>query len=119
MSKLKKIKVTEGIYWVEVPEAQLYILCGCPEDSIKHLMKRGLIVTQEKNGVNFETGPNVILLSDIAVQNGHFSNLSEFCGPQAGRRHSIPEMAGKHERRCPYETFPYQPRQANPRTRQI
>ena len=78
MSKMKKIKVTEGIFWVEVPEAQLYILCGCPGDSVKHLMKRGLIVSQEKDGVNFETGPNVILLSDIAVQNGHFSNLSEF-----------------------------------------
>jgi len=78
MSKLSKIKVTEGIYWVEVPEAQLYVLCGCPADSVKHLMKRGLIVTREENGVTFETGPNAILLSDVAVQNSHFSNLSEF-----------------------------------------
>jgi hemerythrin len=78
MSKIKKIKITEGIYWLEVPEGQLFVLCGCPEDSVKHMMKRGLIVTQEKAGIAFETGPNAILLSDITLQNGHFSNLSEF-----------------------------------------
>jgi hemerythrin len=78
MSKMNKIRITEGVYWVEVPEAQLFILCGCPEDSVKHLMKRGLIVSHEINGIHCETGPNAILLSDIALQNGHFSNLSEF-----------------------------------------
>jgi len=78
MSKISKIQVTKGIYWIEVPELDLYILCGCPADSVKHLMKRGLIVTREKNGFVFETGPNAILLSDISIQNGFFSNLSEF-----------------------------------------
>ncbi len=78
MSKISKIQVTKGLYWVEVPELELYIMCGCPADSVKHLMKRGLIVAREKNGVAFETGPNAILLSDISVQNGFFSNLSEF-----------------------------------------
>ena len=78
MSKTVKIQISKGIYWVEVPDAQLYVLCGCPADSVKHLMKRGLIVTKEEGGFTFETGPNAILLSDVAVQNGHFSNLSEF-----------------------------------------
>ena len=78
MSGLKKINIIDGVYWLEVPEEKLFILCGCPEDSIKHLMRRGLIVAQGNGGVNFETGPNAVLLSDIAVQNGRFSNLSEF-----------------------------------------
>ncbi|MEO5334010.1 MAG: cyclic nucleotide-binding domain-containing protein [Magnetococcus sp. YQC-5] len=78
MNKIHKIKVTSGVYWVEIPEAELYILCACPADSVKHLMKRGLILTAEKNGVCCETGPNAILLSDILLQNGHFANLAEF-----------------------------------------
>ena len=59
--EMKKIKVTTGVYWVEIPAAKLYVLCGCPADSVKHLMKRGLIVPEEKNGVFYETGPNAIL----------------------------------------------------------
>jgi len=75
---MEKIRVASGIYWVGIPEANLYILCGCPADSVKHLMKMGLIVTKEKNGTSYETGPNAILLSDINVQNGSFANLAEF-----------------------------------------
>ncbi|UCB45878.1 MAG: bacteriohemerythrin [Spirochaetota bacterium] len=71
-------KITDGVYWVEIPEANLYILCGCPADSVKHMSKRGLIVPKEKNGVQYETGPNAILLSDVSIQNGRFSNLAEF-----------------------------------------
>lgn len=78
MSGMVKIQVTKGVFWVEVPEAGLNILCGCPADTVKHLIKRGLIVTEEKDGVAFETGPNAILLSDVSLQNGHFSNLAEF-----------------------------------------
>jgi len=78
MPKISKIQVTAGLYWIEVPEIDLYVMCGCPADSVKHLMKRGLIVARAKNGVPYETGPNAILLSDVSVQNGFFSNLSEF-----------------------------------------
>lgn len=78
MPKISKIQVTHGLYWIEIPDLDLYILCGCPADSVKHLMKRGLIVTRQKNGVTYEAGPNAILLSDISVQNGFFANLSEF-----------------------------------------
>ncbi len=78
MSLIKLIKVTTGAYWVEIPEADLYILCGCPADSVKHLMWKGLIATTETNGVTCETGPNAILLSDMLIQNGKFSNLAEF-----------------------------------------
>lgn len=78
MGHIKKIIVSTGIYWIEIPEAELFILCGCPADCVKHLMKRGLIIEVEKNNVRFETGPNAILLSEILIQNEQFSNLSEF-----------------------------------------
>jgi len=78
MTKITKIQVAKGLYWIEVPEIEIYIMCGCPADSVKHLMKRGLIVARAKNGVTYETGPNAILLSDVSVQNGFFSNLGEF-----------------------------------------
>jgi hemerythrin len=75
---MEKIRVANGITWVAIPEADLFVLCGCPADSVKHLMKRGLIVEKEKDGVTFETGPNAILLSETASQKGVFSNLGEF-----------------------------------------
>ncbi len=78
MRKIRKIEVIKGVYWVEIPDASLYILCGCPADSVKHLMQRGLILPTEQDGVIFENGPNVILLSDVMLQNGHFSNMAEF-----------------------------------------
>lgn len=70
--------ISSGIYWVEVPEHDLKILCGCPADTVKHLMHCGLINTVERNGVMYETGPNAILLSDVSIQNGDFANLAEF-----------------------------------------
>lgn len=75
---LYTIKIADGVYWVQVPEADLYVLCGCPGIVVKMLMKKGLIAKTERNGVKFETGPNAILLSDILIQNGIFSNLAEF-----------------------------------------
>ena len=75
---MQKQRVTNGVYWVEIPEADLFVLCGCPADSVKHLMKAGLIVDREKNGVMAQTGPNAILLSDTSLQKGSFSNLAEF-----------------------------------------
>ena len=41
-------------------------------------MRRGLIQEQQVNGVTFETGPHAILLSDLSVQHGQFSNMGEF-----------------------------------------
>jgi hemerythrin len=73
-----KVKVCEGLYWVAFPEAGVYVQCGSPADSVKHLMKRGLIQERSSDGVTFETGPNVILLSDLMIQNGEFANLGEF-----------------------------------------
>jgi len=78
MAAISKIEVAEGIFYVSIPDADIHILCGCPADSVKHLMKRGLIQTTEVGTVSFETGPNVILLSDVLIQNGRFTNLSEF-----------------------------------------
>ncbi|MBF0369747.1 MAG: bacteriohemerythrin [Magnetococcales bacterium] len=78
MSQITKIQICKGVYWVEIPQAGLKVLCGCPADSVKHLMKRGLIVTMETKGVPYETGPSAILLSDLVIQNGHIANLAEF-----------------------------------------
>ncbi|WP_417820026.1 cyclic nucleotide-binding domain-containing protein [Terasakiella sp.] len=78
MGQIRKVKVSTGIEWVEVPEAGVFMLCGCPPDSVKHLMKCGLIVPTERAGWSFETGPNVILLSDVILQNGSFTNMAEF-----------------------------------------
>ncbi len=78
MPAIFKTDVTEGVYYVTIPEADLHILCGCPVDSVKHLMKRGLIQEREAEGVRFETGPNAILLADTSPQNGRFANLAEF-----------------------------------------
>ncbi len=78
MQAIRKIEVTTGVWWVEIPAADVRVLCGCPADAVKHLMKRGLIAPTEADGVSFETGPNVILLSDVMVQNGTFANLGEF-----------------------------------------
>ncbi|MEO5349890.1 MAG: cyclic nucleotide-binding domain-containing protein [Magnetococcus sp. YQC-3] len=72
------IQVTEGVYWLQIPEAGLYILCGCPGEVVKHLTRKGLISPAQRHGVSFETGPNAILLSDRLVQNGGFANLAEF-----------------------------------------
>jgi len=47
-------------------------------DIVKHLRKHGLIKKFEKDGINFESGPNAILLSDVSLQNGRFWNLAEF-----------------------------------------
>lgn len=71
-------KVIEGLYFVEIPEVNLYIQCGSPTESVKHLAKKRFIKQTSKNGTTFETGPNAILLSDVMIQNGEFSNISEF-----------------------------------------
>lgn len=76
--KIRHIQVARGIHWIEAHGRDLRLLCGCPADAVKHLIKRGLIVSQEIMGVLCETGPNAILLSDLALQNGEFANLAEF-----------------------------------------
>jgi hemerythrin len=78
MHNLRTTRVTTGVYWVQVPEAGLYILCGSPADVVKHLMLRGYIAQETRGGVECETGPNAILLSDVMMQNGGFANLAEF-----------------------------------------
>lgn len=78
MANIHRISVALGIQWVDIPEAGLRVLCGCPADSVKHLAKRGLILPQVVSGVACESGPNAVLLSDHALQNGEFANLAEF-----------------------------------------
>ena len=75
---MKKTKVMEGVYYLEAPEVGLNLLCGCPENVIKVLIKKGLVKTVEKDGFSYETGPNAILLSELPLQGGRFCNLAEF-----------------------------------------
>ena len=75
---IRKLLVAHGIYYVEIPAAGVYMLCGSPADSVKHLLRRGVIQKVEASGVVFENGPNTILLSDAMIQNGNLSNLTEF-----------------------------------------
>jgi len=72
------IKVATGLFWLEIPEQDLYLMCGCPMDSIKHLENMDIIHRINRDDVYMESGPNAILLSDLAVQNGYFCNLAEF-----------------------------------------
>jgi hemerythrin len=78
MKRMRTVHVATGLYWIGVSEVNLYIQCGCVEDSVKHLIRRGLINQVDQDGHSYETGPNAILLSDIMLQGGHFSNLAEF-----------------------------------------
>lgn len=78
MAGIRKIAVCPGVFWVEIPDADLRILCGCPMDTVKHLKKRGLVLGVEVDGLKTETGPNAILLSDLAIQDGRICNSAEF-----------------------------------------
>lgn len=77
-SEIETMEITQGVYWVSIPKANLRLLCGCPADVVKHMNIKGWINQCQKNGVTFETGPNAILLSEVLIQNHHFSNLAEF-----------------------------------------
>lgn len=78
MSAIRKIAVSTGIHWVEIADADVRLLCGCPVDAVKHLVKKGFIASVERDGIEYETGPNAILLSDLAIQSGRVCNYAEF-----------------------------------------
>ncbi len=91
MAKMSLTKISTGVFWLEIPEVELFVLCGCPADSVKNLMKSGKIHDYEIESdprsdhnhhshgtITNETGPNAILLSDLRVQKGDFANLAEF-----------------------------------------
>jgi len=47
----KRIKITIGTYWVEMPAAKVYVLCGCLADSAKYLIifqKRSIAILAKK-----------------------------------------------------------------------
>jgi len=70
--------ITCGVHYVNIPQSNVRILCGAPSDIVKLLMKKNHITSKMENGFFCETGPNVILLSDVTIQNFSFSNLCEF-----------------------------------------
>jgi hemerythrin len=78
MRQIIKRHITTGVTWIEIKNADLFLCCGCPADVIKHLKKAEMVRPISKDGWNFETGPNAILLSDSLIQNGKLANLSEF-----------------------------------------
>ncbi len=73
-----KTEIDTGVWFLEVSELDLRILCGSPPDVVKLLMKRGFIVDKHWDKGLWETGPNAILLSDLPMQGGKFANLIEF-----------------------------------------
>ncbi|OQY34707.1 MAG: hypothetical protein B6241_03975 [Spirochaetaceae bacterium 4572_59] len=75
---MELVKVTTGLFWLEIPEKNFYLMCGCPMDSIKHLTNKALIRPLQNRTAYTESGPNAILLSDRPVQNGYFCNMAEF-----------------------------------------
>jgi hemerythrin len=78
MSLIIKKHIATGITWIAIEEADLYICCGCPADTIKHLKNAGVVNSILVDGKVCEDGPNAILLSDMFIQNGQIANLSEF-----------------------------------------
>jgi hemerythrin len=76
--RMEKVEVSTGVSLLNIPECGLSILCGCPPDVVKLLMKRGIINRRPWPEGLWETGPNAILLSDLSIQGGKFSNLAEF-----------------------------------------
>jgi hemerythrin len=78
MSLIENKKIAPGLYWVSVPSKKVFLQAGCPADSVKHLIKHGVIRNQASGGALHETGPNCLLLSDLGIQNGQFANLAEF-----------------------------------------
>ena len=88
MSLIVKKHITNGVTWIAIAEADLYICCGCPADTVKHLKKAGVINSIQHQGHVCEDGPNAILLSDTLIQNGQIANLAEFrrwVAPSAGK----------------------------------
>jgi len=75
---LDKIEISTGVWILNIPEVDLSILCGCPPDVVKLLMKRGVINRKLWSAGLWESGPNAILLSDVSIQGGKFANLVEF-----------------------------------------
>ena len=78
MSLICKVNISPGVFMVDIAAANLRVLCGCPPDCVKHLIKAGVIHSVETNGVVHETGPNAILLSDFILQKESFANMAEF-----------------------------------------
>ncbi len=78
MKYIQKTEVSLGIFYIEIKEANLRILCSSPPDVVKHLISKKHISKKELAGVIYETGPNAILLNDLNVQNLSFTNLCEF-----------------------------------------
>jgi len=77
-NEIEVFTVSCGVYYINIQNANLRILCGTPSDVIKLLMKKNLITSKMQDGFFCESGPNVILLSDVTIQNFSFSNLCEF-----------------------------------------
>ncbi|HPE89436.1 MAG TPA: hemerythrin domain-containing protein [Spirochaetia bacterium] len=75
---MDKVDICDGVSVVGIPEAGLSVLCGCPENVVKFMIRGGAIRSESDGGRSYETGPNAILLSELPIQNGRFSNLAEF-----------------------------------------
>ncbi len=75
MHDINIINVCAGCYWLEIPEENFSIICGCPDGFIKHVQKQGLIHDMPDG---FKSGPNAILLNEVSIERPERFNLSEF-----------------------------------------
>lgn len=101
MALFESKKIAPGLAWVAVPSRQVFVQCGCPPDSVKHLIQSQIIKDKGTKGFLHETGPNVLLLADLNIQNGQLSNMAEFSSLQMFYRQGmlIPGHPGFSQRK--------------------
>ena len=79
MPAIKTMQVATGVHWVEIPAADLRILCGCPADCVKHLIeKRADRLRGPGRHAQRDGAPTPLCCRDSLIQGGAFSNLAEF-----------------------------------------
>jgi hemerythrin len=75
---IRKSFLGRGVYYIEVDDIDLRILCGAPCNVSKIITQNGFSDKVEYNNQTLEKGPNAILLSDFDIQNQQLCNASEF-----------------------------------------
>lgn len=53
---MRKFQITNGVYFLDCHEVGMRILCGCPMDSVKLLMRAGFIQRIEDEQWLWEAG---------------------------------------------------------------
>ena len=78
MNSIQKIKLNNGTYYLDIPKANVKILCASPPEVFKMMAQKGITKWLQEGNWKYETGPSVILISDILIQRETFCNFIEF-----------------------------------------